>query len=343
MNLVRLSIAIAVAAWPFIASPTSAAQKQPDMVKAVCAKARDESSYESSSMVFLVPGRDGFLFSTRIDMRDYLPINWKSQATFVEIINTLRGVGTEVVLVVPPPRAVVDQKFLLPDEVDLADYNLASAEAGYEAMLEGLRANGVLVADVLGKAHSKATRVPFYLRRDIHWSSEGARISAAAAADVIKGLPAFAEVRTEAFRTSEVSTIKSDENLSEALTQICSKAITAERVPIFRTIAVDEQGSLFDDKPFDVVLIGTSFSKRGDDDPNFSGFLQQELSTRVYNAAREGSGMEGAMAEYLTSDAFRTRKPKVIVWEFPPYERPDVDDGEPTRTVADALHQSLRP
>jgi alginate biosynthesis protein AlgX len=318
------------------------AATQPDMTKAVCAKARDLSAYKNKSLALLVPGGDGFLFRTRIDMREYKPLKSGPQQELFQFVAALRKLGTEVVLVVPPPRPVADEGALLPKEVGALGYDVRTAEAGYEAMLDGLRAGGVHVADVLGKA--RATPLAggnFYLRRDIHWSSDGARLSAEAAADLIKALPAAAGLEKTMFETAADRTGDADEKLAEALEKICRNDIPHEQETYFKTTEADAEAGLFEERPFDVVLVGTSFSNRGEDDPNFAGFLQQALSTRVYNASEEGGGLEGSMASYLKSDAFRERRPKVIVWEFPPYERPDVDDGEPIHIVRAALEQAL--
>lgn len=327
-----------------IAELAAADNAQPDMTEAVCSKARELSAYKNKSLALLVPGRDGLLFRSRIDMRDYGPLKSGPQKELFKVADTLRSLGTELVLVVPPPRPVAEQRYLLPREVAALDYDVAAAAAGYAAMLDSLRAGGVLVADVLGKVRSELPPDGhFYLRRDIHWSSQGARLSAEAAADVIRALPVYAAIEKTEFKTEARGTGDADEKLGDALATICGEAIRPEQETFFHTTEADAQAGLFEDRPFDVVLVGTSFSNRGEDDPNFGGFLQQALSARVYNASEEGGGLEGSMAAYLKSDAFRDRKPKVIVWEFPPYERPDVDDGKPIRIVRSALKRALAP
>lgn len=337
-SVVGFGIAVTVLGGP------ATAETQPDMTKAVCAKARDLSAYKNKSLAVLVPGSDGLLFRTRIDMRDYGPLKERPQKELFKVADALRALGTELVLVVPPPRPVAEARHLLPAEVAALDYDVAAAAAGYEAMLDGVRAGGVHVADVLGKARTTPPAGGhFYLRRDIHWSSDGARLAAEAAADVITALPAYAEIDRTAFRTEADRTGDADEKLGDALEKICDEAIAPEQETFFKTTEADAEAGLFEDRPFDVVLVGTSFSNRGEDDPNFAGFLQQALSARVYNASQEGGGLEGSMAAYLKSDAFRERKPKVIVWEFPPYERPDVDDGKPIRIVRSALKKALTP
>lgn len=324
------------------ANPALAAEPQPDMTEAVCAEARDLSAYRSKGLALLVPGRDGFLFRSRIDMRDYGPLKSGPKKELLKVVAALRDRGTEIVLVVPPPRPVVDRSRLIEAEAAALHYDVNAAETGYEAMLDDLRADGVLVADVLGQARAHlGADEPFYLRRDIHWSSDGARIAADAAAETIAALPGTADLQRAAFTTEAREVADADEKLGEALEKLCGVTVPPEQETFYRTTEADAEAGLFDERAPQVVLVGTSFSHRGDDDPNFSGFLQQALSTRVLNASEEGGGFEGSMAAYLGSDSFRKDPPKVIVWEFPPYERPDVDDGKPIRIVRSALKKAL--
>jgi alginate biosynthesis protein AlgX len=338
-----LRIALALAAAGLAAVPQArAAAPKPDMVAAVCAEARDLSAYRSKSLALLVPGSDGFLFRSRIDMRDYGPLKSGPKKELLKVVAALRERGTEVVFVVPPPRPVADRAHLLADEVAALGYDVGAAEAGYAAMLDDLRASGLHVADVLGRARADLPPdEPFYLRRDIHWSSDGARIAAEAAAETIRGLPLAGALERASFTTEPREVGDADEKLGEALEKICDIEVPPEQETFYRTAEADAEAGLFDDRAPAVVLVGTSFSHRGEDDPNFSGFLQQALSARVLNASEEGGGFEGSMSAYLRSGAFRKDPPKVIVWEFPPYERPDVDDGKPVRLVRSALKKAL--
>lgn len=344
-GLATLGLACLVASgsgWPGSSDARAAGGSQPDMVELVCAQARDLTAYRSKSLALLVPGMDGFLFRSRIDMRDYGPLKSGPKKELLKVIAALRERGTEVVLVVPPPRPVADRSRLIAAEAEALDYDVAAAEAGYAAMLDDLRSDGVLVADVLGRARAHlGADEPFYLRRDIHWSSDGARIAAEAAAETIAALPLAATLDRAAFTTETRDVGDADEKLGEALAKLCDLKVPPEQETFYRTTEADAEAGLFDERAPQVVLVGTSFSHRGDDDPNFSGFLQQALSTRVLNASEEGGGFEGSMAAYLRSDTFRDAPPKVIVWEFPPYERPDVDDGKPVRIVRSALKKAL--
>jgi len=101
-------------------------------------------------------------------------------------------------------------------------------------------------------------------------------------------------------------------------------AVTAARAPDeealiqFLTEPKNESGAddLFgDDSAARIALVGTSHSGKN---YNFGGFLEQHLGTEVLNAAFPGGGLEGAMVEYLGSEAFQNNPPKIIIWEFSP-------------------------
>jgi alginate O-acetyltransferase complex protein AlgJ len=70
---------------------------------------------------------------------------------------------------------------------------------------------------------------------------------------------------------------------------------------------------LFEDAGVPVVLAGTSYSLRA----NFHGRLQEFLSAKVLNTAKDGGGFLQAMTAYLKDDSFRSSKPQVLVWEIP--------------------------
>ena len=77
--------------------------------------------------------------------------------------------------------------------------------------------------------------------------------------------------------------------------------------------SADKPAGLFGDSAVGIVLTGTSYSLRG----NFHGQLQQALSTKILNVAKDGGGFLQATGTYLNDDAFKSAPPKVLVWEVP--------------------------
>ncbi|MFW9338755.1 alginate biosynthesis protein AlgX, partial [Glaesserella parasuis] len=80
-------------------------------------------------------------------------------------------------------------------------------------------------------------------------------------------------------------------------------------------------GDLFGDSGNpEITLVGTSHSGKN---YNFGGFLQEYLSADVLNVAFPGGGLEGSMLQYLGSEDFQKRPPKILIWEFSPLYRLD--------------------
>jgi alginate O-acetyltransferase complex protein AlgJ len=86
-----------------------------------------------------------------------------------------------------------------------------------------------------------------------------------------------------------------------------------EAVVTTQQTSEDASAGLFGDAQVPVVLTGTSYSLRG----NFHGYLQQALSTKILNTAKDGGGFLTAAEAYFKDDAFLSAKPKVLVWEVP--------------------------
>lgn len=77
--------------------------------------------------------------------------------------------------------------------------------------------------------------------------------------------------------------------------------------------SADAPAGLLDDVALPVVLTGTSYSLRG----QFHGFLQQALHAKILNAAKDGAGFMQATQAYLADDAYKSAKPKLVIWEVP--------------------------
>lgn len=77
--------------------------------------------------------------------------------------------------------------------------------------------------------------------------------------------------------------------------------------------SADAPAGLLDDVALPVVLTGTSYSLRG----QFHGFLQQALHAKILNAAKDGAGFMQATQAYLADEAYKSAKPKLVIWEVP--------------------------
>ena len=259
-------------------------------------------------------GKDGWLYLTEeLGYEAAASANLRARADLLgNASKALEAIGVKLVVA------------LIPDKARVAAYHLQSGkypdynQERYRDALSELHKRNVTAVDLL-LAITEASRVTdTYYRTDTHWNQTGAQIAAKAIANVIQPL------RIELGQTAFTS-VASKDAISRPGDLI--RLMGLEHTPdwlrptpdVEATIVTTQQsnavagGGLFGEAEVAVVLVGTSYSLRG----NFHGFLQQELGTKVLNTAKDGGGFLQATTDYLTNDAFRTSKPKVLIWEIP--------------------------
>ena len=212
---------------------------------------------------------------------------------------------------------------LVPDKARLYSGRLPSAYypaynlSRYEDALAALRKQNVTVVDLLTPLAAAAPNGQVYYSSDTHWNQVGAQISADAVALVVRKLgvelekttfvTASAGEKTE--RPGDLIRLMGLGNTPNALRPPSDTEIPM----VTRQTSLEAASGLFGDAAVPVALTGTSYSLRG----NFHGFLQQALSAKVLNTAKDGGGLLQATTAYLKDDAFKSAKPKILVWEVP--------------------------
>ena len=257
------------------------------------------------------PGKDGWLFLTeelRFDADG--SANLKARAELLgTAARSLESQGVKLIVALVPDKARVHANKLANGQYPA--YN----SSRYADALSAFQLQGVITVNLLQPLAQAAARGEVYYRTDTHWNQAGAHVAAEAIASAIKQLPVELERTTFSSKTSAAVMRPGD------LIRLMGLGDTSETLglsPDVETPVVTMQNSvdnigLFGDSAVPVVLTGTSYSMRG----NFHGFLQQALSIRVLNAAKEGGGFLQATRSYLEDDAFRLAKPQVMIWEVP--------------------------
>ena len=256
-------------------------------------------------------GRDGWLFLTeelRFETNGATHLNARADL-LGKASKELAQQGISLVVVVVPDKARVHASHLW--ATVYPDY----LRARYPDALSALRQRGVQVVDLLQPFTAAGTDL--YYRSDTHWNQVGARLAADTIAQAVKtAQPAldatlFKSVSegAPAERSGDLIRLMGLEGVPAAL----RPSSDTETAILTRQTSADSPAGLFGDTVVPVVLVGTSYSLRG----NFHGFLQQALSAKVLNSAKDGGGFLQAATAYLTDEAFKTSKPKVLVWEIP--------------------------
>lgn len=262
----------------------------------------------------VVVGRGDWLFLTE-EIR-YDPPKQRPEQTRIELLaaarKALQAQGVNLLVALVPDKAR-----MYSGQMPLGRYPRYN-EQRYAAALDGLRRRGVPVADLRPALTAGGAGGITYYRTDTHWNQHGAALAAAAIARIVLAdgpcEPATAFVTTQgklAERPGDLIRMMGLEHVPNAFRP--RPDLEAPATTVARPGGEDAGLGLFGDNGVPVVLTGTSFSMRG----NFAGALQQALSCKVLNSAQDGGGFLTATTQYLKDDAFRTSKPKWLVWEVP--------------------------
>ncbi|MBN2551359.1 MAG: hypothetical protein JXB06_01260 [Spirochaetales bacterium] len=222
-----------------------------------------------------------------------------------------RGVALTVVLV--PAKARVYPEHLgrhVPPE---------GARKRYAAVLQGLSARGIAVADLLEPLKDARRAGEVFLRTDTHWTPHGAqRAAQAVSALVIPELERAGSPRT-AFR---IAREQETEHRGDLLNFIRLGpwlerfGPPPDRITPNRAAAGEAaETGLFDELAIPVVMTGTSYSAG----PlwGFEHALKTALRADVLNAAEDGLGPFQPMQSLLDSPVLEDVGARVVVWEIP--------------------------
>ncbi len=210
---------------------------------------------------------------------------------------------------------------LVPDKARVYSSKLANGyypdhnSSRYADAIDAFQKQGVTTVGLLPPLAQAAARGEVYYRTDTHWNQSGAEVAAEALGSTIKRLGL--ELEKTSFSSIRGTPIERPGDLIRLMGPGGTPKVLG-LLPDTETPAVTQQRSaentgLFGDSAVPVVLTGTSYSLRA----NFVGYLEQVLSAKVLNAAKDGGGFLQATTLYLNEESFRSNKPKVLVWEMP--------------------------
>ncbi len=323
--------AIAGATLSF-ASPTAAAEPHYR-----CDRLTAQSEHSSDQDDILSQGRDGWFFrAENTDLDEFFVLDSESLAYVARLGAVLRERGTRLVLMAVPTRALVAY-----DQLDAAvplqgRYARRDALAEYRAYIAAFRKAGLDVVDLDPEMLRTRMGPAFYLKRDLHWTPQGAKLAAQiAAAEIDRLLGAKASEGRASYVTRQTRVEPMTGRLQTMINQFCDDAVPAQEVTVFSTEregaaggtgAASEQALFGDDAGGgpQVVLVGTSFSATPTF--NFPGFLSQALGRSVLDYSISAGGLSTSMLSYLETSDFDRDPPDVLLWEFLGYH-PFEEDG----------------
>ncbi|MCG7493020.1 hypothetical protein MHM86_05655 [Thalassobius sp. Cn5-15] len=271
----------------------------------------------------------------------------EAQALLARIVAAFRAQGTELAILMPPPRPLVaGQSQLEALSGGPVQYDTQAVSAEFHQMVAELRAAGALAPDLLNVAtQDDALRDAYYYRHDTHWTPVGAAQSAVALAEEVVAkatapdpqpssatphegwqaadLSAFAgrDVRRPA-PTSTDSFVEKG-SLAKMTKNVCAKPIAPVEMPIpaFEPDNDDDTlGLLADtsDRP-QILLAGSSFSNRYKKDAyRVAHAISAALGADVTNHSVSGGGAIGAIEGVVNAGLLDAPGAyDLVVWELP--------------------------
>lgn len=278
----------------------------------------------------LSQGRDGWFFrAANTDLDEFFVLDSESLGFVARLAAALRDRGTQLLLMPIPTRGLVAY-----DQMDAsvplqARYARRDALAEYRAYVQAFRDLGIEVVDLDPETIRGRIGPAFYLKRDLHWTPQGAKFAAQiAAADIDRLLGTGAREGRARFSTRQLRIEPMTGRLQTMINQFCDDPVPAQEVTVFATTRDEGNGSteaaeqaLFGDAGSSgapqVVLTGTSFSATTTF--NFAGFLSEALGRSVLDYSVSAGGLSTSLLTYLETSDFDRDPPQVLLWEFLAY------------------------
>lgn len=286
----------------------------------LCAKMLDEASLEKryQRLAPIYNSADtGWIFGSDQFDNTYT-LNETQQRLFAEIVERLAAQGTQLAVLIAPPRPVLAGQEIVDATIGKPGvYDISAIALDFQKLIAQLQAAGAAAPDLQTLALSDdEINADFYFARDTHWTNIGAAHSALALSSEInpEDAPAFA-----------VGDLKSTETFDErgSLADIaratCETVLEDEQVPVFvYADFLPAGGGLLGDAEVEAVLVGTSFSDRYKRDQyQTADALSAALGMNVTNLSVSGGGMIGPFETYALTGGLTDDKPKLLIWEFP--------------------------
>ena len=232
-----------------------------------------------------------------------------------------KGIAVALVIVPSKIRIYADQ---LPDSKTLDAY---SADK-YENVAKKLVAGGVNVVNLNQPFLTSPQRIgdaPLFLRVDTHWAPSGAMLAAETIKSEIERTPllkaALAATPEEKYTLewSKQKNIMRARDLVKLMPE-GSPSFPLERALQFKAIRARESqaGLLSAGDNVAITVIGSSYTNAGTGYPDGLRFTLQRDLLDISIPVDQGPWV--GMEAYLKDEAFKTRKPKLIIWEIPERE-----------------------
>ncbi|NDP48476.1 MAG: hypothetical protein GZ085_08835 [Sulfuriferula multivorans] len=282
------------------------------------------SGVHAADQVPVLLGKNDWLFTPYEFANPTDAASTQASIQAFERINKLferKGIALALVIVPSKIRIHADQ---LPDDKPLDAYTNEKYEKTAK-LLQDAGLNVVNLNQAFLKSPNRTSDTPIFLRLDTHWSPTGALLAAETIRSMIDSTPSLkaAWASTPEVRyTLEPAAKKSNTRARDLVRYLPKDAqtYTPERI-LWNTVtraSASKAGLQGPDENVGITVIGSSYTNKNTGYPDSIRYTLQRDLLDISLPVDQGPwyGMEA----YLKDEAFKTNKPKLIIWEVPERE-----------------------
>jgi alginate O-acetyltransferase complex protein AlgJ len=271
----------------------------------------------------VVIGKNNDWLFTRYEFADQSDAaDTQATISLLEKANALfqaKGIAVAIAVVPSKVRIHSDQ---LPADKPLDSYTANK----YDNIAKKLASGGVNFVNLnnafLQSSH-RTSDTPIYLRLDTHWSHTGAMVAAETIKTTLQSNPklkAALDATPEEKFEGNWSKQKVNQRARDLVRLLPGNpSYPVEQAPTFKAARVKEsQAGLLGDYNVGITVIGSSYTNKNTAYPDALRFVLQRELLDISIPVDQGPWV--GMEAYLKDDAFKTRKPKLIIWEIPERE-----------------------
>lgn len=291
---------------------------------AVAAMALTVSMVSAADTTPVLFGKDNWLFTpyefaTSADAQDTMA----SIQMFQKINKLFEDKGITLALVIVPSKIRIHAD-KLPDNKPLDSYTSEK----YGKAVSALRERGVRVVNLndafLASPHRNSD-TPLFLQLDTHWSPAGALLAAETIRKEIDADPVLKATysKTAEEKYSLVMNAKKSNTRARDLVRLLpagAPSFAPEQVLPFKVSRVRESqsGLLGADDNVEITVIGSSYTNKNTLYPDGLRYTLQRNLLDLSIPVDQGPWV--GMEAYLKDESFKSKKPKLIIWEIPERE-----------------------
>lgn len=246
-----------------------------------------------------------------------------SVSLLTQINQAFESRGIALVIAIVPSKIRIHQD-QLPADRPLDAYT----NEKYDSIVQRLESGGVNVANLnkafLASPH-RGGDTPLFLRLDTHWSHTGAMLAAETIKAKVEATPKL-KAALGAAPPVKFELNWSDKKVNQRARDLVrllppeSANFPPEQAATFKVARAQESGAglLGNGENVGIMVMGSSYTNKNTGYPDAIRFvLQREL---LDISLPVDFGPWYGMEQYLKDDAFKTKPPKLVIWEIPERE-----------------------